>query len=112
MIFPAVASTLISLVVLYGLRRLKPLMSRDIFTLLTLRFSDNSTALDDVIKIFTDFPEISIQFINTFQNVEAQVTTYRLRLESKELIHRNTITEKLFQIKGLEELSWEEGNVP
>ena len=112
LIFPAVASTLISLVVLYGLRRLKPLMSRDIFSILTLRFSDNSTALDDVIKILSDFPEITIQFVNTFQNIEAQVTTYRLRLESKELINRNTITEKLFQVKGLEELSWEEGNVP
>ncbi len=87
-------------------------MSRDIFSILTLRFSDNSTALDDVIKILSDFPEITIQFVNTFQNIEAQVTTYRLRLESKELINRNTITEKLFRVKGLEELSWEEGNVP
>lgn len=112
LMFPAVASTLISLVVLYGLRRLKPLVSRDIYTILTLRFSDNSNALDDVIKIFADFPEITIQFINAFQNIEAQVTTYRLRLESKELMNRNTITEKLFHVRGLEELSWEEGNVP
>jgi putative Mg2+ transporter-C (MgtC) family protein len=113
LLFPAIASTLISLGVLYGLRRLKPLVSRDIFTILTLRFSDNTSALEDVIKIFADFPEINIQFINTFQNIEAQVTTYRLRLETKELINRrNTITEKLLQVKGLQEVSWEEGNVP
>jgi len=112
MMFPAVASALISLVVLYGLRRLKPLVSRDIFTILTLRFSANSNALDDVIKIFAEFPEISIQFVNTFQNIEAQTATYRLRLESKELINRNTISKKLFHVNGLEEMSWEEGNVP
>jgi putative Mg2+ transporter-C (MgtC) family protein len=109
---PALATTLLSIFVLYFIRRAKVFVSRDIFTILSLRFSYRSGVLDQVRKIFLLYPNIVIQFINIQQNIAAEALTYRLRLQSKEQIQREEIMQKILDMEGIEEISWEEGNVP
>ncbi len=111
-IFPAITSTLLSLFILYSLRRIKTAFPRDIYTILILKFRGMDKPIEHIKNIFSEYPELSIQFINFHQSLSPQTVTYRLRLLSKEIIHWGEIMEKLSAIQGLEEISWEEGNVP
>lgn len=111
-LIPALATTVISFLVLYFIRRVKIFVSRDLFTLLSVRFSQRPGVLDQIKKIFSYYPDIAIQFINIQQNITADALTYRLRLQSKEQIQREEIMQKILDMEGIEEISWEEGNVP
>jgi putative Mg2+ transporter-C (MgtC) family protein len=111
-IFPAVASTLLSLLVLYNIRLLKPFFKRDIYTILIMKFDGRDCPLDQIKKIFSDFPELSIQHTNFIQSLSPPSITYRLRLLSKEITYWRDVVGKLSGIPGLVEISWEEGNVP
>ncbi|MEW6068315.1 MAG: MgtC/SapB family protein [Nitrospirota bacterium] len=111
-IFPAIASTMLSLLILFGVRRIKPIFPHDIFTILVLRFGETDKPLEQVKKIFSEHPELSIQFINFHQRLSPWGITYRLRLVGKEIINREDIMIKLSKIQGIEEISWEEGSVP
>ena len=112
-IFPALASTLLSLIVLYVLRRItKDFLPRDIHTILTLKFKGIQRQLDHVKKILSEYPQISIRFINIQQSLLAQTITYRLRLRSKDYKQKAEIVQKLSELQGVEEINWEEGTVP
>ncbi len=111
-LIPALATTVISFLVLYFIRRVKIFVSRDLFTVLNVRFSQRPGVLDQIKKIFSYYPDIAIQFINIQQNIAAEALTYRLRLQSKEQIQREEIIQKILDMEGIEEISWEEGNVP
>jgi len=112
-IFPALASTLLSLVVLYVLRRItKDFLPRDIHTILILKFKGIQRQLDHIKKILSEYPQISIRFVNIQQSLPAQTITYRLRLRSKDYKHKGEIVQKFSEIQGVEEISWEEGTVP
>lgn len=111
-ILPALYSTMLSLLTLYGVRRIKIFFHHDIYTILILKFNGINRPLEQVKKIFSEYPELAIQFINLQQSFSSQTTTYRLRLVSKEHISREEIVKRLSDIQGLEEISWEEGIVP
>jgi len=111
-LIPALATTVISFLVLYFIRRAKVFVSRDLFTVLSVRFSQRPRVLDQIRKIFSSYPDIVIQFINIQQNIPAEAITYRLPLQSKEKLQREDIMQKILDMEGLEEISWEEGNVP
>ena len=112
-IFPALASTVLSLLVLYVLRRItKDILPRDIHTVLILKFKGIHRQLDHIKKILSEYPQISIRFINIQQNFSAQTIMYRLRLRSKDYKQKGEIVQKLSEIQGVEEISWEEGTVP
>lgn len=112
-IFPALASSLLSLVVLYVLRRItKDFLPRDIHTILILKFKGIQRQLDHVKKILSEYPQISIRFINIQQSLSAQTITYRLRLRSKDYKHKGEIVQKLSELHGVDEINWEEGTVP
>src|SRR4030043_1200051 len=85
-LIPAISSTILSLLILYGLRRVKALFPRDVYTILILKLQGLDKPPGQVKKIFSEFPELSIQFINFQQSILSQTTTYRLRLVSKEHI--------------------------
>jgi putative Mg2+ transporter-C (MgtC) family protein len=109
---PAIASTFFSLIILYNIRRLKPVFSRDIYTVLVLKFSGRECPLDQMMKIFSEFPELSIQTINFYQSFSTPSITYRLRLMSKEISYWRSIVSRLSGLPNIEEISWEEGSVP
>lgn len=111
-ILPALYSTMLSLLTLYGVRRIKIFFHHDIYTILILKFNGINRPLEQVKKIFSEYPKLAIQFINLQQSFSSQTTTYRLRLVSKEHISREEIVKRLSDIQGLEEISWEEGIVP
>ncbi len=111
-ILPALYSTMLSLLILYGVRRIKIFLPRDIYTILILKFNGINRPLEQVEKIFSEYPGLAIQFINLKQSFSSQTATYRLRLVSKEHINREEIVKRLSDIQELEEISWEEGIVP
>jgi putative Mg2+ transporter-C (MgtC) family protein len=111
-ILPALSSTLLSLLILYGVRRMKIFFHHDVYTLLTLKFQGINGPLEQVKKILTEFHDLSIQFTNFHQSVSPQIVTYRLRLVSREFKDWAEVVKRLSEIKGLEEILWEEGEVP
>jgi putative Mg2+ transporter-C (MgtC) family protein len=110
--FPAVTSTIISLVILYGLRQLKSFFPRDIYTVLTLKMRAIERPLEKIKKIFSEYPEATIQFINSRHDIASQTTTYRLRLVNKDIHHWEEMLKSLSMIEGVEEIDWEESDVP
>ena len=112
-IFPALASTFLSLLILYVLRRItKDFLPRDIHTVLILKFQGIEKPLEHIKNILSGYPQISIRFINIQQSISAHTMTYRLRLRSKDYKQKGEIVNKLTEIQGLEEISWEEASVP
>lgn len=110
--FPAVTSTIISLLILYGLRQLKSFFPREVYTILTLKMRAIERPLDQIKKIFTKYPEATIQFINSRHDIASQSTTYRLRLLNKNMHHWEEMLKNLSMIEGVEEIDWQESDVP
>ncbi|NWF76101.1 MAG: MgtC/SapB family protein [Nitrospirae bacterium] len=111
-LFPAITCTILSLIVLYNVRLLKPFFSRDIYTILILKFDGKECPLDHIKKIFSEFPELNVQYINFLQSFSPPSIIYRIRLVSKELSYWREIVSRISVIPGLLEISWEEGSVP
>jgi putative Mg2+ transporter-C (MgtC) family protein len=110
--FPAVTSTIISLLILYGLRQLKSFFPREVYTILTLKMRAIERPLDQIKKIFTKYPEATIQFINSRHDIASQSMTYRLRLLNKDMHHWEEMLKNLSMIEGVEEIDWQESDVP
>ncbi|MEW6571597.1 MAG: MgtC/SapB family protein [Nitrospirota bacterium] len=111
-LWPAVSAAVLSLLILYFLRRIKIFLGRDTYTVLTLKFRGIEGRIDEIKKIFSEYPEITIQFINIYQRLSPQTLKYRIRLQSKELLNRLAIMERFLRLHEIEEVSWEEGIVP
>ena len=108
---PAVATTLISLIILWGLRRFKARVHRDEYTILTLKYGHQERPLDRIKHILAS-NQVHIQFVNYIFEIPTETATYRLRLHSKESMAWGQIIKSLLETKGLVEISWEEGMVP
>ncbi len=111
-IFPALSSTLLSLLILYGVRRLKIFFPHDVYTLLTLKFRGMNGPLEQVKNILSEYHDLTIQFINFQQSISPQIVTYRLRLLSRKFKSWGEVMKRLSEIEGLEKICWEEGEVP
>ncbi len=111
-LFPAVSSTVLSFIILFGLRRLKAFFPRDIYTVLILKFRAMEKPLDQIKKVLSGYPETTIQFINAKQDISSQTITYSLRLLNKDIHHWEDMVTRLSGIKGIEEINWEESDVP
>src|SRR4030042_1455741 len=110
-IFPAVFSMAISLLILYGFRRLKAIFPRAEHTVLTLKYDKMDKPLDQVKKILNDYA-VSVHFINYKVEFPSEAVTYRMRLQSKENRPWGQIVKKISESQGLKEITWEEGEVP
>jgi putative Mg2+ transporter-C (MgtC) family protein len=110
--FPAVTSTIISLLILYGVRQLKSFFPREVYTILTLKMRAAEKPLDKIKKIFSDYPEATIQFINTKYDIASRTSTYRFRLLSKYIHRWEEMLKRLSDMDGVEEINWEESDVP
>ncbi|MCX5890831.1 MAG: MgtC/SapB family protein [Deltaproteobacteria bacterium] len=109
-LLPAIFATLVSLLILYGLRQLKKVFTHDEHTVMTLKF-DGTTRPMDRIREILEGNEVNIQFINYKIELPSNATTFRLRLESKDDLYWGHIVKCLSDTKGLQEISWEEGEV-
>jgi putative Mg2+ transporter-C (MgtC) family protein len=109
---PACFTTLMSVLILYGLRTVKAHFARDIFTLLELTCRGQPRPLEKIKEILADYPEIKVQFINYRHDVANRTVNYRLRLNCRENMPWGQISNRLLQMPGLEEIFWEEGDVP
>lgn len=110
-LIPALFATLVSLLILYGLRQLKEVFAHDEHTIMTLKFDGTTKPLDHIQEILKG-NEVNIQFINYKIELPSNVTTYRLRLKSKDDLYWGHIVKCLSETKGLQEISWQEGEVP
>ena len=110
-LIPALFATGVSLVILYCLRLIKKAFSHDLFTLLTLSFRGTEDPLDLIKAILYD-NDISIQFINYKMEPGNNLKTYRFRLQAKDTIRFKDFLPALSKIKGVQELHWQEGEVP
>ncbi|MBI4797117.1 MAG: MgtC/SapB family protein [Deltaproteobacteria bacterium] len=108
---PAVFSVTISLVILYGFRRIKGVFPRDEHTILTLKYDKMDRPLEQIKTILNDY-QIAIQFINYRVEFPSEAITYRLRLLSKEDLPWGQIVKRISASQGLKEIAWEEGEVP
>ena len=110
-ILPAVFSMAISLLILYGMRRIKAVFPRDEHTILTLKFEKTHPPLEQIKTILQEY-SVFIQFTNYKVEFPSEEVTYRLRLQSKENKPWGQIVKRIAASRGLKEFSWDEGEVP
>jgi putative Mg2+ transporter-C (MgtC) family protein len=108
---PSIFAMVISLVILYGFRRMKKVFPRDEYTMLTVKFDQMDRPLEQIKTILNDYA-IAIQFINYKVELPGAAVSYRMRLQSKENKPWGQIVKRIAASKGLKEISWEEGDVP
>ncbi len=111
-VVPAIFTTGASLVVLYNLRRLKPILPHHIYTLLTVKCLSRHKPLHEIKAVLATHPSLEIKFINFHKNVVEGSVDYRLRIYSPEHLPWGHIVEELSHLPGIHEISWEEGEVP
>jgi putative Mg2+ transporter-C (MgtC) family protein len=108
---PVVIATGISLVTLYGLRRMKAIFNRDEHSILSLKYHSSEKPLE-LIKEILARHNIAIQFINLEMEPMNHRATYRLRLVCKENLPWGEVLKSLLETRGLEKIDWLEGEVP
>jgi putative Mg2+ transporter-C (MgtC) family protein len=110
-LLPALFAAGISLIILYVLRHLKKVFAHDLFTILTLKYRGVENPLDRLKQILKAH-HLSIQFINYRLEPANNLMTYRFRLQSKDNIEFKHLLSSLSETEGLQEISWQEGEVP
>jgi putative Mg2+ transporter-C (MgtC) family protein len=108
---PALFAALVSLLILYGMRRMKALFSHDLHTILTLTYRGEEGSLDDVKRSLAAHG-VAVQFINYKLEPAANIVTYRLRLLSKDDVAWRDLVGAVSQTAGLVEIDWCEAEVP
>lgn len=110
-LLPAFFSTMISLFVLYGARQFKTVFPRDEHTILSLKYDRASRPLDRIKQILVEHQAI-IQFINFKSDLLNNTVTYDIRLLSDSDLPWGRMVTQLHETPGLQELKWQEGEVP
>jgi putative Mg2+ transporter-C (MgtC) family protein len=111
-IIPTLFTALIILVALYWVHPIKKLSSRRIFSILTIKFKGMGEPLDQIKKIFSEYPAFRIRYINYTREISSQTVTYRMRIDSREEKDRAQIVKRFSEMNGVEEIKWEESDVP
>ncbi len=107
---PALTSVILSMIVLYGFRRIKQHLPKDEHTLLTLVFDQYQGPMDQIKSILADH-NIIINFINYHLDQRQKIVTYKLRLQSKMDIPWGHLVHEMKKVGELREMGWEEGTV-
>jgi putative Mg2+ transporter-C (MgtC) family protein len=112
LIIPAVFTTIISLTLLLGLRRLKFNMPRTEFIILTLKCEGTTSPLEEVKEIILAYEQMTLHFINYAYDLKDNTAVYRLRCSHRKPIDFELVLVRLKGIKCIEEVSWEESDIP
>ncbi len=110
-LLPALTCVVLSLLVLYGFRKIKKYLPRDEHTLLTLVFDQDQVHLETV-KSYLEAHHFIINFINYYLDHQTQTLTYKLRLQSKMDIPWGHVVRHFQDLAGCRQISWEEATVP
>jgi putative Mg2+ transporter-C (MgtC) family protein len=110
-LIPALFAAVVSLIILYVLRLIKPIFAHDLFTILTLKYLGMATPLDQIRAILKTH-RASVQFINYKLEPANNLVTYRFRLQSKDTIAFKDLIHCLSETAGLQEVHFQEGEVP
>jgi putative Mg2+ transporter-C (MgtC) family protein len=110
-LMPALFSTLISLFILYGARQIKTAFPRDEHTILTLKCDRDARPLGQIKEILAEH-QVAVQFINFKAMMLENTATYSIRLLSDSDLPWGRMVKRLYEIPGLHELHWQEGEVP
>lgn len=108
---PAIFGAVISLAMLYGLRRLKDAVPRDEHTTLVLKYDRSEKPLKHLRELLAEHGAV-IEFVNYRDEITGGVTTYHLRLKGKDDIPWPHIVGLLEGTSGIMEIHWHEGIVP
>jgi putative Mg2+ transporter-C (MgtC) family protein len=111
-IIPTLFTTFIILAALYWVHPIRKLASHRIFSILTIKFKGVEDPFDQIKKIFSNYPTFTIRYINYTNETSSQTVIYRIRLVSKEEKERPQVVKRLSEMKGVEEIKWEESDVP
>jgi len=110
-LIPALFAAGISLISLYALRLIKKVFAHDRFTIMSLKYHGWEDPLDRIRQVLKQH-RIAIQFINYTLEPPSNLTTYRLRLQSKDTIIFKQVIHSLSETEGLQEVNLQEGEVP
>ena len=110
-LIPALFASLVSLLILYGMRRVKALFAHDLHTVLTLKFSGLDRSLDEIKRSLAAHG-VSVQFVNYKLEPPADTVTYHLRLVCKDDVPWSDLVSAVSQPAGLLEIAWTEAEVP
>jgi len=111
-IIPTLFTALIILVALYWVHPIKKLSSRRIFSILTIKYKGIEEPLDQIKKLISEYSTFTIRYINYSREISSQTVTYRMRLDSREEKGRAQVVKRLSEMNGVEEIKWEESDVP
>ena len=110
-LIPALFATAVSLIILYALRLIKPIFAHDLYTILILKYRGVADPLDRIREILKLHHTV-VQSINFNLEPPSSLTTYRFRLQSKNTIEFETLVQTLSETEGLQEIQFQEGEVP
>ena len=113
-IITAVATTVIILASLYLAYPVKALSHRRIYTVLAVKAVTTEGLLVRIKEILAEHRDLSLQFVNYHRDITANTVTYRIRLhhsdESQK--HWSDIVRRLSALPDMQEVTWEESDVP
>lgn len=107
-----VFTTFLILISLYLIHPIRELAHRRIYSSLTISMRAAEDALEQIRKIIADYPTIFIQYVNFKHEKSSGTTTYRIRVYSKEEKSWEHVVKRLTELNGVEEVKWEESDVP
>ena len=111
-IMPAAFTTVISLIFLYGLRRLKIVLPRTEFIVLTIRCSGICNPIERIREVLSEYRYVTVHFINYTNEIKRMNVVYRIRISHKAPVRFEDITDKLATIECIDEIRWEESDIP
>jgi len=111
-IVPTIFTSFIILMSLYWANPIRRITRRRIYSILTMIFRDVKDPVDQIQQVFSQYPSFSIGYVNYTHEVSSQTLTYRVRLMSREEKDRVQVVRRLSELRGLEEIRWEESDVP
>jgi putative Mg2+ transporter-C (MgtC) family protein len=103
---PAVITIFIAIIVLYGLRRFKSSILKEVHTHITLQVNTRICDFSNIEKLLDTYENLSVEFVNFRRDILNNVTLYDIKLVSKGIDRRREIARQLRQIDGVNEISW------
>ena len=110
---PAVLTTIISLIVLYPLRFFRQNITREQYTILTIKAATIEDPLNKIKEILACCkPGLQIKFINYYYDKSNDFIIYKIRLHNKDNVDWKRIVEPILDLPQIKAISWEEADVP
>ncbi|MBL0732618.1 MAG: MgtC/SapB family protein [Desulfosarcina sp.] len=108
---PAVITILIAMVVLYGLRRFKSSILKEVHTHITLQVDTRICDFSHIEKLLDEHKNMSVEFVNFRRDILNNVTLYDIKLVSKGIDQRREIARQLRHLDGVNEISWTDASL-